>query len=840
MTVSKDFFFGWNLFRRDRLRGSGARALLTLSLALGVAALVALQNFSNRIEATIRRDSKALLAADFQVQAWRDFDDSVRLATAEESARGDTVLQSDFVSALRFARSGGALDESITVSVRAIEGDAYPFYGVWKSDPQIAIKDLKASPEIVLDSSFRGRGFKVGDTVRLGKLDLKVRAFLEQEPQTVAGAFSLGPRVVLHLKWAEQTGLMVRGARVFRQLLIRSSLESEAFKKKFRNIAPDPHWRLITPEHANRQAERIMGRMRGFLSFVGLTALFLGGVGLFMIFRSQFLLRLPQFLTLRCLGVSKSALYAYALMNAVGVGALGWLGGVALGLGIESWLAHAAHGAFNMDLAAVNPAGPIVLGAALATITVLLAVLVPMGEILRVPVAQAIRDDETQSSGFSVRDGAWTLLVTVIVTALVGRDIKMSLMFLLGVALATLLLLGFGELFSRSFWQFARHRSLVVRHAAMGLVRRRSRSQLLVVCLGLSLFLLESVLMIGSSLRSQLNVAGRLGVPNIFLIGISDANREQIKSLVSDVTTVPITQSRLVELDGKAIAQDSSVAEDEAERFYQTREYFITRRSGIEEGERLLQGVSAFGDPKEGVVRASLEEHFADQVGLKVGSPFKLEIAGVTLSAEVRSLRKVDWFNLKPNFYIVVCDDDIRDAPMDYVGFARVPVEQIPEVQNKVSRALPQVTVLDGESIARRLLTLLNQLSFSVLAMSVFTMGSCFFVFVGMILSRRSELLKDIALWKCLGLREKNLQRILVGETFLTACIGSLAASVASLLVVSALCKFALDIPFEVPPIALFFVALGFAPTMAGIGVSVLMRSWIRQPAAELIREVGS
>src|SRR5688572_29006338 len=75
-----------------------ALVLLSISLACGIAALVALETSSRRVQNTVSRDSRKVLAADFQIQAWRPFDESVWRAVAEEKARGDVTQLNDFVS----------------------------------------------------------------------------------------------------------------------------------------------------------------------------------------------------------------------------------------------------------------------------------------------------------------------------------------------------------------------------------------------------------------------------------------------------------------------------------------------------------------------------------------------------------------------------------------------------------------------------------------------------------------------------------------------------------------------------------------------------------------------
>ena len=787
----------WQLLKKDRALRSTSIWILLMSLSLGVAALVVLDLFSRRIEATVFRDSKSLLAADFQVQSWRPFDEKVWTAVRQYQESDRLIQQSDFLSSISWK------EKSFTVSARTLSGKAYPFYGEWKVDPplriqaaSILLEDLEAEPSIVLDKSFRLKGINIGDRVRLGSIELTVKTFLQEEPQTVAGAMALGPRVIVHRKWAMESGLMGRGSRVFNQLLIKSEENSEEFKKKFRAFAPDPHWRLITPEHANQQVDKVIARLRGFLSFVALTGLFLGAVGLFMVFRSQFLERLPQFLTLRCLGTKARDLFLYALLQSCGVALAGSFLGVMLGVILESFVARFAQSQLSIELASTSLLPSALLGALISFVGVLTAVLVPMREILSIPLQQVIRVEESVGQGISRKELRVIGLAVLFLVGLIARDVKLGGAFLGIFAGATFFLYGCASALSLMLRK--RKFALLMEQARLLYLRKPARSYLIVISVGLSLFFLQCVLMIGHSLRSQLDIVDRAGIPNAFVLGLSAESLPISKNIVPGLEAMPMTQARIVELKGKPIVE-SDVEEESAERFYQTREYFVTKRNELSVGERLVGAKSLFGEKKEGVVRLSLEKSFADRMNVRVGDAIKIELAGVALHAEVRSFRRVDWFNFRPNFFMVFNADDVEGAPMDFVGSATVPSDQMAEIQARLGEKAPQVTMLDAESLTVRLKKILGQLSFSVLSVSFFSVGSCFFVFLGMMLARRQEMIKEMALYKCLGIRTSKVMGIYLRESTLTLSMGLVVSFLASLISAFLICEFVLDIPFVWP-----------------------------------------
>ncbi|MBS1982599.1 MAG: FtsX-like permease family protein [Bdellovibrionales bacterium] len=803
-----------------------------LSLALSLAALVALEGFSQRIAHTLERDSRNFLAADYRVQGWRPLTDEVWKGVATERARGDTAVRTDFIATAELGNG-----DPVTANVSAIAGP-YPFYGAWRTEPQLSVEDLRTTPRLLADSSLESRGAKVGDAIRIGAITFTLAGFLREEPQTVASAFATGPRLIIHESWAQKTALLGPGSRAFRQLLVRSSLPEAQFRAQFRAAVPDPHWRLITPDKANRQASGILQRIRGFLSFVLLSGLFLGGVGVFMTFRSRFLARLPEYLTLRCLGMKSGELLRQTLREALGLAASAWIPGVALGFGLEHLVAQYAHTVLDIQLANASFTEPALLALIVAVLLVGLAVMLPLREILRVPVQQAFRENAAQASGLTRHDAGFAALTALTITLLVARSFKLAAIFLGSLSIATLIMGLLGLALLKLAESNVVERPFTLRHATLSFARMRGSSLLLIVTTGLGLFLLCSVLFVGHALRKQIDFSNRLGVPNIFLLGLTESDLPAAREMLPRVNFVPVMQSRLAAIKGEPVQATSDTGGgDEENEFYRTREYVITKRTGLAEGERVLQGATdVFGPAREGLVRVSLEQRFADGLNLHVGDTLQLELAGVQLPAEIRSLRKVDWFNLRPNFYLVVNADDVSGAPFNYVGIDRAPIDQLPALQRSISRRFPGVTALDGDSIAKRLLKLLDQLSVSVSALGSFALGSCAFVFVGLVLSRRQQKLGEFSLFRCLGVSVQRLHQFLAIEFFVSGLAAGLIALVCALGATAALCRFVLDVPLEMPATHLWLGPLAALPLLTSFGGWIMMRSTLQGSALSLFR----
>jgi putative ABC transport system permease protein len=633
------------------------------------------------------------------------------------------------------------------------------------------------------------------------------------------------------------------------------------FRREFRARVPDVHWRLISPERANRQAGQVIDRITGFLSLVALTAVFLGGAGLFMIFRARYLLTLPQILTLRCLGLSTRSLAFAAGVQGIGIVLLGWLLGFGGGAAVESFVSNVAQAQLGVALSGADYAPAALRSFVVALLMVGLAVLVPLRQVLRIPVNAAFRDADSQTLNVSRGDAAAFAGTVILLTALVSREPRLAFFFLLGFA-GVLMVLSFLALslarLGGGGWV---KKPLALRHALLGFARQGASTQVLVVTLGLAAFLPATVFLLSRNLEAQMDLSHRIGVPNLFLLNVPPEDRPAIEETVKGIDFVPVTQARLVSVKGVSIeefkisqpfqfwggsrqeSEESSEAggereEGDLERVRFTREYFVSRRTELALGERLVAGESFLSpEPVEGAVRVSIEEGFAARLDVKPGDFIEVEIAGVRLKAFVSSLRKADWFNFRPNFFFVFHPDDIEGAPFEYVGVAQVPAAETRLRQRELTERFPHITSLDGDSLSKRLRNLLGQLAVAVYSVGSFAVGSAFLVFIGIVLARRSSKMREISLWRCLGLDSRRALSLLGLEVGVSGAAAGLLAAGASFAFTAILCRFVFDIPFAGSgawPVA-FALVVGL-PVGLGLFGAWLLAPVLRVPAAQLFQ----
>ena len=155
-------------------------------------------------------------------------------------------------------------------------------------------------------SCWIGSGLHPGDTVRLGTATFRVSGALVSEPDRVATAALLGPRVLISAAALPQTGLIVPGSmvRYALRLTCRRRRPGRPSRGDCATAFPDRAGASATPPTPRPACRRFIDQTSLFLTLVGLTSLLVGGIGVANGVRAWLDARARTIATLRCLGAS--------------------------------------------------------------------------------------------------------------------------------------------------------------------------------------------------------------------------------------------------------------------------------------------------------------------------------------------------------------------------------------------------------------------------------------------------------------------------------------------------------------------------------------------------------
>jgi len=196
-----------------------------------------------------------------------------------------------------------------------------------------------------------------------------------------------------------------------------------------------------------------------------------------------------------------------------------------------------------------------------------------------------------------------------------------------------------------------------------------------------------------------------------------------------------------------------------------------------------------------------------------------MDIQGIKVSAPVTSIRRVNWRNMRTNFYVIFSPAALAGAPVTSVATVRVSPEKEMAVQQAVVEAMPNVTAISTNDIIRTVKNVIGKLTTLVDFMSAFSIMAGLFILSGAVASTRFRRLRESAVLKTLGARRGTVAAILGYEY---AGLGVIAGAIGvglSLALSWAVMQYLVKAPWALHPAPLVAVFALAVPLTALTGI---------------------
>ena len=863
-------------------RASRRRLLLySLSVVLGIAALVAIGSFTVNLKQAIDDQAKGLLGADLVVTSRAAFSEPVLAYTA--GLRGERSRTREFSSMLVFTTAN---DATRLVQVRAVEAN-FPFYGKFETAPAGAAAELQAGrPVVVLEETLLTQfGVKVGDVVKLGQATFTIAGAILKVPGESAAIATFAPRAYVPLSLLTTTGLMNRESITQHRVLIKlpDGQDAEAVERAMKSKFAGERLSFSTVAERKRNLGAALTNIEGFLNLVGFVALFLGAIGVASAIHVYVRQKIATVAVLRCLGASAAQSFSVYVVQGIALGMFGAVLGAALGIALQLLLPVVLQGVLPID---VNffiawPAVGRGLGAGL--VICFLFTLLPLLAVRRVSPLVALR------SAFIERTGAATdpwriILGGLILAAVTGFAYWQTRSWRIGLGFTGMLVVGFGVLAGLAqvvAWAARRFvpRSLpyVVRQGIANLHRPNNRTVLLLLSLGLGTFLILTLYLTRTTLLNQVDLAGEGARPNLLFFDIQDDQIEPFKKIAAEqnapvIQSAPIVTMKISALKGRPV--DELMREREAPRSTAVapasdadknderrtaagprggsngrggprlsggmlgREYRSTYRAKLSGTERVVAGkFDGQVPPGAAIVPISVEESFLKNLQLTLGDEIEWDVQGVPVRTKVTSVRAVEWRRLESNFFVVFPEGAIEAAPKTFVAALRTasPAASA-QTQRALVAAFPNISAIDLALILQALDSIFSKVAFVIQFMALFTVFTGVIVLVGAVLNGRYQRIRETVLLRTLGATRRQLVQIQLVEY---SILGVLAAVVGGGLSVAGNALLA-HFVFKIAPVAPPLLIIGAVAAAAAVTVVtglVMGRGVTDYPPLEILRQ---
>lgn len=830
-------------------RGAAARlAFFIACLAVGVAAVVAVDVLSRGLDDGIRKEARSLLAADLAVESREPLPDELAGAIAAAGAVETTRLRETLSVVAAPAASDGSPGPSVLAELKAIDG-RYPFYGTLLLDPPRPLDELLADDAIVVAPALLSRlGLEVGDELRVGNGTLRIAGVVLSEPDRVVMSFALAPRVFLTGAALDASGLVDFGSRIEHRLLARlpegapraefdaAKAAVEAFIGERRGI------RVETFVDALPDIRRGLDRVERFVGLVALLSLLVGGVGVAQAIRAWLDSRLDAIAILRCLGVRPRAVWALYLLEAGLLGLAGSVIGAVAGALLVLAVPALAGDIVRQDL--LDPWQPVSIarGIVLGVGVTLLFAMAPLSATMRVPPARVFRHDaEPLPPPLSARLASMLALALGVfaVASAQSRSLLLGAAFTAGIGVVFAALGAASTLVVRAVRRVPSWRVPVwARHGLASLARPGSATLGAVTALGIGVTVVLAMLLVERRIVAQLGSEVPVDAPSLFMVDVQPLQWPELESLLvregaDGVTSVPMVTARLREIDGKPVAEMlSAVNEEEGRRRWALgREQRMTFVDELPADNRILEG-ELFA--REGVDEVSVEVEFARDLGVGIGSTLRFDVQGAPIDLVVTSLREVDWGSFGINFFLVAEPSAFAEAPHVRVAIARVEPHREQALQDAVTSRFPNVTIIQVRDVLERVSSILSRLGLGVRLLGGFAVAAGVAILAGAIATGTVKRRREVALLKTLGFTRAGVAGLLALEYALVGLVAGVVGSVAGTVLAYTVTTRGIQIPWSFEWGAVLAAALGSAALAVVAGLLASVSALSARPAEVL------
>ncbi len=810
-------------------------ALYMSSIALGVAALVAIDSFTDNVTASVREQSRALLGGDVSLSSRQAFPGTVTAIVDSLAGAGYGVAdQTTFASMALLPGTG----KTRLAQVRAVSA-GFPFYGEITTQPAARWGGLQQGRTAIVDPALlTSLGGRVGDELALGAGRFTIVATIDNVPGETGIAAAIGPRIYVADRWLPETGLLVFGSRAEYQTLIKlpaTGPNPKQFEQRFEKRMQSDRVRMRTSVENEFNLTRSIEQLRDFLGIVGLVALLLGGIGVASGVHAFVMRKIDTVAILRCLGATSRQVLVIYVAQAALMGLAGAIAGAAIGVGVQFLLPRVMQDFLPVDVSVRLSWPAILLGLGVGVWVALVFALGPLVSLRRISPLQALRrEGDAEALRRARRDPMGWLVTGAIVASVVAIAISRAgsplrgLAFAAGVGGAVLALWVSAATVSwlarravRPGWPFT------VRQGVAALYRPGNQTRAVALALGFGVFLMSTLYQVHGTLLRQLSLRLDASSANLVFFDVQEDQHAGLDSLIraqgfAVVQEAPIIPMRIAAINGVPVEQlmrDTTPGRRRA-GWAMRREFRSTYRDTLVASETLVAGKWFGGASTGDTSQASIEKDVADELHLKLGDVVTWNVQGVQVPVRITSLREVNWARFEPNFFVVFEPRALQGAPKQFVLLARVPgQEAVSRLQAAVIGQWPSISSVDLTLVQRTVKDVLTKVTMAIRFMAALSLALGIPVLFSAVSATRRERLREGVLLKTLGATRRQIGRILLSEYALLGLLGSITGVALSFAAAWALVRFV----FEGTFVPTFAPALLVASAMILLAVAIGM-----------------
>jgi putative ABC transport system permease protein len=539
---------------------------------------------------------------------------------------------------------------------------------------------------------------------------------------------------------------------------------------------------------------------------------------------------------MKCMGASQGFVLRVTALELALLALLAGIVGAALGFIAQEGLAWLLKDLVRGDLPPPTW-GPALLGLATAATILVGFALPPMLQLKNVPPARVLRRNlEPPPLRYAA---AYLLAVGALVAMLfwLVRDARLVTYVAVGTAVTLVVLLGAGWLLVRAAGRLRGGVGVAWRYGIANLSRRGRESIVQVVAFGLGLMVLLLLGIVRKDLLDTWQASLPVNTPNHFLINIRSDQTGDIRRFftergMAEPRLFPMIRARMTALNGKPISA-LPLAGDRARNFAE-REQNLSWAKDLQDDNRIVAG-RWWTEADAGRKLVSVATGYAEELGIKVGDTLSFDVAGEPLTAEVTSIREVQWDTFRPNFFLVFSPGTLDGMVGTWLTAVNLDEAGRRSLADLVQR-FPNVSVFDVESILNQVRKVGDQASRAVQYVFLFTLLAGITVLLAAIQSTRDERAYESAMLRTLGASRGVVLAGVATEFIALGVLAGLLAAIGASIGGWYLATEMFNLPYRFDP-TVWLAGIGAGALLVGGAGTAAARSVINQPPISTLRQ---
>ena len=384
-------------------------------------------------------------------------------------------------------------------------------------------------------------------------------------------------------------------------------------------------------------------------------------------------------------------------------------------------------------------------------------------------------------------------------------------------------------------------KSVTRKIALRNLSRNRLGAVSCFLAIGLGALLINLIPQIQKGLQGYIEQPSDYSVPDFFMFDIQPEQLEDLQSVIGErgyslSFLSPMVRARLESVNGERIDDPEETPDEQLMR---RRMMNLTYQDNLKDSETIVEGETWSGTwdfNSEELPGISLEENFAQRMGLVVGDTMSFDVQSVPIEGRVINTREVIWNSFQPNFFVSFQPGVLDPAPKTFVAaIANVAeADRIP-VQNNIVNSLPNISIINVQQIVARILDITDQISWAIRVMAYLSIFAGLVVLFSIARYEVKSRFWEINLLKILGANFSDVKSIVEIEFGILGFFAALSGVSLSLAMSYGISYFIFDGLWSFSPGITAFTILAISG-LSVVTALVATLSVLKQKPLELLR----